>query len=143
MYMHNTNRQACACMALRKASRALTRLYDDQLSPRDMTTTQFAILGTLDRRGDLPLTELATLLVMDRTTLYRTIEPVERRGWVSIGPGPGRSKIARLTDEGRAVLRSGREDWAVAQERVLGNLPQEEWDGLLRTLNRLIEAAHA
>jgi len=141
--MHNTNQQACACMALRKAARALTRLYDDQLSPRDMTTTQFAILGTLDRRGDLPLTELATLLVMDRTTLYRTIEPVERRGWVSIGPGPGRSKIARLTDEGRAVLRSGREDWAVAQERVLGDLPQEEWDGLLRTLNHLIEAAHA
>jgi len=143
MYMHNTNQQACACMALRKAARALTRLYDDQLSPRDMTTTQFAILGTLDRRGDLPLTELATLLVMDRTTLYRTIEPVERRGWVSIGPGPGRSKIARLTDEGRAVLRSGREDWAVAQERVLGDLRQEEWDGLLRTLNHLIEAAHA
>jgi DNA-binding MarR family transcriptional regulator len=141
--MHNTNQQACACMALRKAARALTRLYDDQLSPRDMTTTQFAILGTLDRRGDLPLTELATLLVMDRTTLYRTIEPVERRGWVSIGPGPGRSKIARLTDEGRAVLRSGREDWAVAQERVLGDLRQEEWDGLLRTLNHLIEAAHA
>jgi len=143
MYMHNTNQQACACMALRKAARALTRLYDDQLSPRDMTTTQFAILGTLDRRGDLPLTELATLLVMDRTTLYRTIEPVERRGWVSIGPGPGRSKIAHLTDEGLAVLRGGREDWAVAQERVLGDLPQEEWDGLLRTLNHLIEAAHA
>lgn len=143
MYMHNTNQQACACMALRKASRALTRLYDDLLSPKDMTTTQFAILGTLDRRGDLPLTELASLLVMDRTTLYRTITPVERHGWVAIVPGPGRSKIVRLTDEGRAAVRSGRKDWAVAQEQVLGDLPQEEWDSLLRTLNRLIEAAHA
>lgn len=130
-------------MVLRKASRALTRLYDGQLSPRDMTTTQYAILGTLDRRGDLPLTELATLLVMDRTTLYRTIAPVEKHGWVTIATGPGRSKIARLTDEGRAAVRGGREDWAVAQEQVLGDLPQEEWDSLLRTLNRLIEAAHA
>ncbi|MCF2515285.1 MarR family winged helix-turn-helix transcriptional regulator [Sphingomonas sp. G124] len=130
-------------MALRKASRAVTRLYDDQLSHRGMTTTQFAILGTLDRRGDLPLTELAAQLVMDRTSLYRTLAPVERAGWVSIVSGPGRSKTARLTDSGRSVLQRGREDWAVAQEKVLGDLPEEEWEGLLRTLNRLIEAAHA
>jgi DNA-binding MarR family transcriptional regulator len=142
MYMQNTNQQACVCMVLRKASRVLTRLYDGQLSPRDMTTTQYAILGALYRQGDLPLTELAAHMVMDRTTLYRTIAPVERHGWVEIVSGPGRSKIARLTDEGRAAVQGGHEDWKVAQERVLADLPQEEWDSLLKTLNRLIEAAH-
>lgn len=130
-------------MALRKASRAVTRLYDDLLSSKDMTTTQFAILGALDQQGDLTLTELATLLVMDRTTLYRTIAPVERHGWVTILSGAGRSKIARITDKGRAAVESGRKDWAVAQEKMLGELPEEEWESLLRTLNQLIEASHA
>jgi DNA-binding MarR family transcriptional regulator len=130
-------------MALRKAARALTRLYDDRLSAKGMTTTQFAILGMLERRGDLPLSDLADLLVMDRTTLYRAIAPLERRGWVAVSPGAGRSKIAKLSDAGRAARASGKEDWGVAQRRALGDLPQEEWDSMLQTLNKLIEAAHA
>jgi DNA-binding MarR family transcriptional regulator len=141
--MHNTNQQACAAMALRKASRAVTRLYDELLSPKGMTTTQYAILGTLAEHGDLRLTDLADRLGMDRTSLYRTIMPVERAGWISIAAGRGRAKTAHLTDAGRATRGRGREDWATAQEQVLGDLPQAEWDSLLRTLNRLIEAAQA
>jgi DNA-binding MarR family transcriptional regulator len=130
-------------MALRKASRAVTRLYDGLLSPKGVTTTQYAILGTLAEHGDLPLTDLADRLGMDRTSLYRTIVPVQRAGWISIATGHGRAKTAHLTDAGRTARVRAREDWATAQEQVLGDLPAEEWEGLLRTLNRLIEASHA
>ncbi len=130
-------------MAIRRAARAITRLYDHRLSPKGMTTTQYAILGTLAEGGDLPLTELAEHLGMDRTTLYRTLAPLERAGLVSILSGRGRAKSAHLTDRGRTARNGAKSEWATAQERVLADLPQDQWDNLLGTLNKLIEAANA
>jgi DNA-binding MarR family transcriptional regulator len=138
MHMHQI---ACACTALRKASRAVTRLYDERLAAHGMTTTQFSILRHLARAGDLPLSRLADRLVMDRTSLYRTLTPVERAGWVAVDIGPGRSKLARLTAAGRAAIASAEDDWQSAQDRVVGELAGDEWQALLGTLDRLVEAA--
>lgn len=143
MYMHNAEQQACACMALRRAARAVTRVYDHRLTPKGMTTTQYAILGTLAEKGDMPLTELAEHLGMDRTTLYRTLAPIEHAGLVFILSGRGRAKSAHLTDAGRTARDGAKSEWAAAQERVLADLPQEQWDNFLGTLNKLIEAANA
>ncbi len=143
MHMHNTDRQLCACMALRRAARAVTRLYDHHLTANGLTTTQYAILGTLLKKGDLPLSDLADLLGMDRTSLYRTIAPVESAGWVSIVSGRGRAKTVRLTDAGRAAREQAKDDWASAQQQVLGDMPEDQWNDLLKSLNTLIEAAEA
>jgi len=42
---------ACACGRLRRASRALTQLYDDAMIPSGLRVTQFSLLRTLARRG--------------------------------------------------------------------------------------------
>jgi DNA-binding MarR family transcriptional regulator len=130
-------------MVLRRTARAVTRLYDHCLTAKGLTTTQYAILGTLAEKGDLPLTELADHLGMDRTSLYRTIVPVENAGWVSIRSGRGRAKAAHLTTAGLAARNQAQGEWANAQERVLGELPEDQWNDLLNTLNKLIEAASA
>jgi DNA-binding MarR family transcriptional regulator len=138
MHMHQT---ICACTALRKASRAVTRLYDERLAAHGMTTTQFAILRNLARTGDLPLSRLADRLVMDRTSLYRTLTPIERAGWITVDAGPGRSKLARLTEAGRAAMAEAESDWNGAQDSVVGQLAGAEWQALLGTLDRLVDAA--
>lgn len=130
-------------MALRRAARAVTRLYDHRLTPKGLTTTQYAILGTLLKKGDLALTELADQLGMDRTSLYRTIAPVEHAGLVSILSGRGRAKTVHLTDAGRAARELARDEWAKAQEQVLSEMPEDQWNDLLKSLNKLIEAAEA
>ncbi len=141
MHMHQDSPPACACTALRKASRAVTRLYDERLAAHGMTTTQFSILRSLARAGDLPLSRLAERLVMDRTSLYRTLAPVTRAAWVVVEDGPGRAKLARLTEAGRAAMAAAQDDWDIAQAEVLGELDPGEWQAMLGTLGRLVAAS--
>jgi DNA-binding MarR family transcriptional regulator len=144
MYMHQTESPACACTTLRKASRAVTRLYDERLAAHGMTTVQFSILRNLARAdGELPLSRLANRLVMERTSLYRTLVPVTRAGWAVIEEGPGRSKLARLTDAGRTAMKAAEGDWEKAQEHMLQEFGADEMQALVGTLGRLVEAAQA
>ena len=79
---------ACAAGAVRRASRSLTRLYDQDLARAGVTTTQFSILRTLQRNGGcMPLADLAADLVFERTSLYRALVPLRRGGLVTVQPG--------------------------------------------------------
>src|SRR5215216_4692041 len=98
MHMHHETSSACACMLLRKAARAVGHVYDEALASHGMTTAQFAILRTVVRGEPLPLSRLAEQLVLDRTSLYRALAPLEAKGWVAVVPGQGKTKLATLTE---------------------------------------------
>jgi DNA-binding MarR family transcriptional regulator len=109
----------CNCLAIRQASRHVTQFYDQLLAPSGLRTTQFAILGRLQRGGPMPINALAAALVMDRTTLGRNILPLERDGLIEIGASPKdrRRREVRLTPAGAARLRAARQGWKDAQQR--------------------------
>jgi DNA-binding MarR family transcriptional regulator len=75
---------ACACGRLRRATRALTQLYDDLMAPSGLRVTQFSLLGALARSGTARMAELADALLLDRTALSRTLDALVLRGLVSI-----------------------------------------------------------
>ena len=56
---------ACTCGNLRKAARVVTQAYDAALQPTGLKATQFTVLATLSKRGDLPLSKLADALVKE------------------------------------------------------------------------------
>lgn len=143
MYIHHTmpNDLPCACTALRKASRAITRLYDERLAGSDMTITQFAILRNLAREGGLPLSRLAELLVMERTSLYRTLAPVARHGWVAVEDGAAHSKVAHLTAAGRAAMAAATPAWESVQREMTAALGRPDFAALTVQLQRLTAAA--
>jgi DNA-binding MarR family transcriptional regulator len=142
MYMHHKSpSSSCACTALRKASRAVTRLYDEALGDTGMTIVQFSVLRNLQREGDLPLMQLADMLVMERTTLYRALAPLERQGWVSIGDGAGRAKTASLTAAGAEAVIASTAAWQRAQRKLLAAIGAEDWNTLDASLGRLVNAA--
>jgi DNA-binding MarR family transcriptional regulator len=149
MHMHHLTRArtptdaACACTALRKASRAITRMYDDALSDTGMSMGQFSILRNLSRQGELPLMQLADLLVMERTTLYRALTPLERQGWVLVAEGQGRAKTAVLTQQGRRALLAATGAWERAQRKILDAFGLKDWTTLEGSLARLVSAAQA
>ena len=97
----------CNCLALRQAARHVTQFYDQCLAPAGLRTTQLSILAKLKRLGPLTINALARELVMDRTTLGRTMLPLERDGLISIEDGTldRRSKELRLTKSGTERLR--------------------------------------
>ena len=147
MHMHRNSRAgpcACACTTLRKAARAVARVYDDALAEAGMTTAQFAILRHIAREQPVPLSRLADSLVMDRTSLYRALAPIEGKGWVKIAPGAGKAKLATLTPKGRAAMKGAESDWAAVQNRIVGTMGAEAWAGLetgLRALTSLAQGA--
>jgi len=109
----------CNCLALRQAARHVTRLYDQSLAPTGLRSTQFSILSKLKRLGPLTVNGLAAEMAMDRTTLGRTMLPLERDGLITIGSGAAdkRSKELKLTKAGARRLGAGLALWAQAQKR--------------------------
>lgn len=138
-----TDVTACTCFNLRKASRAMTQLYDAALKPAGIRATQFNVLAALDILGDVPQSELAVALVMDRTTLIRNLSPLIANGFVTAtrarGNGP---KIISLTKAGEQVFQQAKPLWEDVQERIAGLLGVEKWSGLIDDLETSVEAAH-
>ena len=120
----------CACTALRKTSRAVSRLYDEALDASGITTNQFALLRTLRRAGPLPLSRLAGMLVMERTSLYRMLTPLEARQLVAVKAGSGRARVAAITAAGDALLDESDAVWSATQTRFVAALGEEKWQAL-------------
>jgi len=109
--------ELCNCLALRQAARHVTQFYDHFLATAGLRTTQFSILAKLRRLGPMTISALAADLVMDRTTLGRNLQPLEREGLVAVvqGRADRRSREIRLTDAGAERLRTAVEGWVKAQ----------------------------
>ena len=110
----------CACSTLRRAARAVTAAYDAALAPSGLRITQFSILRKLARLGPLPVTRLAAEAALDRSTMGRNLNPLERRGLVRIEVGnvDQRERVAHLTAAGEAAIEAALPHWRKAQERI-------------------------
>jgi DNA-binding MarR family transcriptional regulator len=110
----------CACATLRRAARAVTAAYDAALAPSGLRITQFGILRKLARLGPLPVTRLAAEAALDRSTMGRNLNPLERRGLVRIEVGnvDQRERVAYLTAAGEAAIEAALPYWRKAQERI-------------------------
>jgi DNA-binding MarR family transcriptional regulator len=134
----------CTCATLRKAARVVTRAYDAALKPAGVKPTQFNLLATLARRGDLPLTKLADALVMDRTTLTRNLKPIAAKGWIFIGQEDDqRIRQIGLTDKGRHVFKTALPHWKKVQARIVGDLGITRWSQILLGLTETVSAVQA
>lgn len=133
---------ACACGRLRRATRALTQLYDDLMAPSGLRVTQFSLLRMLAREGTSRMSDLAEALLLDRTALSRTLDPLVNRGLVMIVPGrDARTREVSLKRAGQAALRTATPYWQDAQARVAKRLGSAKLDALIAVLADL-EALH-
>ena len=96
--------ETCNCLVLRRASRVVTQHYDRHLAPVGLTATQFWLLARLTYGGAASINEIARLMMTDRTTVGRTLGPLEREGLIEIRTDPDdrRSRLAEPTATGRA-----------------------------------------
>lgn len=103
-----------------------------------LSLAQFAVLRNIARREPVPLMELAGVLVMDRTTLYRALKPLEREGWIVVQSGQGRAKSARLSARGHEAVAASRASWQEAQVRLLDKFGHERWQMVEAALQDLV-----
>ena len=111
--------EECNCLAVRQAARHVTQFYDQIMASAGLRTTQFSILAKLLRLGPLTINALAVQMIMDRTTLGRTIQPLVRQGLVAVirGRADRRSKELHLTAAGAERLHDAVKLWIRAQDR--------------------------
>jgi DNA-binding MarR family transcriptional regulator len=132
----------CACGRLRRAARAQTQLYDDAMTPSGLRITQYSLLGTLERRGPLRISDLAARLLLDRTALSRNLDPLVERGLVAVAPGrDARTREVALTARGASALRRAEPLWARAQEDVARRVGKARLRSLFAILDEL-ESLH-
>lgn len=114
--------EPCVCGRLRRAARAVSRVYDDALAPSGLTVTQFAILRTLSRMDGPTLGELARETAHEKSGLWRTLRPMIREGWLEARTGREGQRLT-LTEAGMIKLVQALPAWKTAQarmERTLG-----------------------
>jgi len=105
------------CFAIRQAARYVTQLYDRHLGQVGLKISQFSIMCRLRRRRWMTMKELADSMVMERTTLVRAIQPLQRDGLVFTEASRSNRRVltVTLTTAGEERLIAAREHWYAAQ----------------------------
>ena len=116
--------QKCTGFYLRRAARAVARLYDRHLAKADMKGTQFTLLNAVFLQSPVTVNELAESLAMDRTTLTRNLKRLESKGWLEAASGEDRrTRWINISSEGKKKLKLALPHWKKAQqetESILG-----------------------
>jgi DNA-binding MarR family transcriptional regulator len=128
----------CACVRARRASRALTDLYDAALRPVGLKITQFSVLRTLQRLGPVSISALAAEMALERSTLGRNLLLLKRDGLVRLGDASDmREWSVELTSRAVRLLERALPLWEEAQAKVESRLGKKDVATLFDLLARL------
>jgi DNA-binding MarR family transcriptional regulator len=128
----------CLVFNTRMAARAVTRRYDGLLRPYGVTSAQFSLLGGMRRGEGRTVTEIAELNGIDRTSLTRNIDRLEKLGLVVSRPASrGNGRICDLTEQGELLVRQLVPVWLKAQAEMRDRLSASDFSTTLDVLKRL------
>jgi DNA-binding MarR family transcriptional regulator len=134
--------KACVCHNLRKTSRVITQFYDRLLAPSGITATQLALLRTILVGGSSMISEISKEMYMDRTTLTRSLDLLEKQGFIQIGSCSDRRKrIVTITSKGKAQISKALPLWEKAQGIIMEKFGKGNWREIKMELNELSNIA--
>ena len=134
----------CACQNLRRVTRVVTRIYDEELRKAGLEVTQFGLLTALAATGEANQKRLSEGFAMDSTTLTRTLALLLRQGWVRVRRGKDRrERLFRLTRAGKRKMAEAQPYWQRAEVRLRQELGEEGWKSMKETVSRVTEAGMA
>ena len=97
----------CACFDLRKATRAVSRMYDEFLRDKGLNITQFSLLRLIRTEKEQSISTLGRYMAMDRTSITRALAPLERDGLIDSRSGAdNRIRIVSVTSKGRKLVEN-------------------------------------
>jgi DNA-binding MarR family transcriptional regulator len=131
----------CACQSLRRLSRVVTRIYDQELRRAGLEITQFGLLTALAAVGEANQKRLSAGFAMDSTTLTRTLGLLRKQGWVHARRGKDRrERLFSLTEAGRRLMATAQPHWERAERRLRTELGDAGWKNMKETISRMTEA---
>ena len=128
----------CLCSSFRRTSRALSQVYEEAMRPTGLRITQFTILQALARTGEVKQGRLGEILVMDSTSLTRTLRIMLQQGWIAERRGEDqRERWLKLSKAGEAKLKFATASWEKVQARLQAKLGESGWKSLMQWTNQV------
>ncbi|WP_431683199.1 MarR family winged helix-turn-helix transcriptional regulator [Kitasatospora sp. KL5] len=128
-------------LLLRRSTRArlYTRLTEGLGEAVDELT--YPVLSGLARTGPASAADLGREIGLDRTTVTRRADRLERAGLLQRQPDPadGRATLLALTDGGHTVISATRQRLASGIEDSLATWPQADAQAFARLLRRFVD----
>jgi len=132
----------CACANLRRAARAVTKLYNSELKSTGLEQTQFTLLMALNMTGETTQGKLGRLLALDSTSLTRMLRLMIEHGWIGERTGEDRrQRWLRLTRAGKAKLEQAWPKWERAQANLKKKIGEQGWREMGEVLIQVAGAA--
>ena len=134
--------EQCACLNLRMTARAVTQLFDAALKPAKMRSTQFALLVMIAKLAPIAIGRLATILVIDRTTLTRSLHLMQKRDLVVVSHRSNmRQRFVTLSAKGIGELAQSLPFWRKAQGHLVDHVGEPHWKSMRERLEKLASIA--
>jgi DNA-binding MarR family transcriptional regulator len=135
---------SCACQNLRRLTRVVTRVYDQELRKAGLEITQFGLLTALAITGEANQKRLSAGFAMDSTTLTRTLGLLRKQGWIQVKRGKDkRERLFSLTRAGKRQMAEAQPYWESAEQRLRQELGNAGWKHMKETVSRTTAAAMA
>jgi MarR family 2-MHQ and catechol resistance regulon transcriptional repressor len=133
--------------ALYDALSALIRVYQfrdrDKICCHDISVTQCYALEALARHGPLTMNQLASHLYLDKSTVSRVVDAMQRKGLLERRPHSEDRRAVTLdaTDNGRQLCEMIRRDLEEREKRLITDFEPETRAAMIELIGRLARAA--
>ncbi len=132
-------------LSLGKITQQVSRLLGQRLEEVfaqngfSVTAEQWSIISMLSKREHPTQKEIGAYLIMDKVSVNRTLDQLEKSGWVAriVSEKDRRSKIVTLTHEGKKLYQVLVKDAELVLEDALQNLSEKESRHLLSLLDKV------
>ncbi|MCA6078505.1 MarR family winged helix-turn-helix transcriptional regulator [Fulvivirga sedimenti] len=123
---------------------AIARMYNQQASKQDITTSIGFVLLNISSREGTPATKIAPLMGLEARSLTRVLKNMETKGLIYRKPDEQDKRSVRiyLTPEGKQKKEVSRNTVLRFNEEVRKRIPQEKLDvffDVINDVNKIIE----
>lgn len=133
----------CLSVRVRRLGRIVTRIYDAALAGHGVTTAQFNLLAAIAVGEGARPAHLSQLLDVEKSTLSRDLNRMERLGWLRSEAVPGGGRVVELTVAGSRLLLDVRDAWKRAQAAARAELGHETFAQLRNALASPLDRGRA
>lgn len=125
---------------LRQVAERLSRSLSESLKPFQHPANVYRVLIALERRGAVPIGELAEETLIDASTLSRAVDRMEEQGLVKHGPGgtDGRTVMVDITEPGRQLFHEILPVASAQYEWSIRSIPAKNLAVLQATLKQML-----
>ena len=132
-------------VVMSRALRSIDRRLEQQVQSCGLSFTEFAVLEVLYHKGQLPIGEIGSRILLTSGSMTYVIDKLERRGLLERRACASDRRViyAALTEQGRALMDGIFPEHAALIADLMGGLDRGEQELAIELLKRLGRHADA